>query len=174
MDTESEQIRDVYAHFGLAVYWGQCVEQSIFQYLVTFDYFPKAIKNFTTSEDWANNFDVYEAYEMSQTMGKLIGRLKKIGQHTSKIELTLSNALKTRNWLAHSYFSDRAVDFTMMNGRVDMIEELTKIKVQFQNCDKELEAITRPTMLKYGLNDDILAKIELDLKANFSKQKPKV
>lgn len=30
LDPESEQVREVYAYYGLAMYWAQCVEQSIF------------------------------------------------------------------------------------------------------------------------------------------------
>lgn len=173
-DPESEQIRDVYAHFGLAVYWGQCVEQSIFKYLVFFDHFPKAISNYTTSETWIKEFDSYEQRQMSQTMGKLIKRLKEVGEQTSTIENSLSNVLRLRNWLAHGYFSDRAVEFTMSGGRVDMISELEEMKNQFQLCTKDLDAITLPVMQKFGFNDDILSKIQADLEAGYISRKSKV
>lgn len=174
LDTESEQVRDVYAHFGLAVYWGQCVEQSIFQHLLFFDHLPKAIAKFTTPENWANDFDIYEESEMSQTMGKLIRRLQEVGQQTSTLEHSLSNVLKSRNWLAHGYFSDRAIEFTMKDGRADMISELEEMKEQFQLCAQELDAITLPVMRKFGLKDDMLSKIQADMEAEYVQRKSKV
>jgi len=56
LDSESEQVREVYAHHRLAMYWAQCLEQSIFQSLLFFDPFPKALKTYTTPENWAEDF----------------------------------------------------------------------------------------------------------------------
>lgn len=173
IDPESAEVRDVYAHFGLAVYWGQCVEQSIFQHLLFFEHFPKTIAKFTTPESWAKDFDIFEEREMSQTMGKLIRRLKEVGQHTSTLEHSLSNVLKIRNWLAHGYFSDRAIEFTMKDGRTDMISELEEMQKQFQICAQELDAITLPIMRKFGLNDDMLSKIQAVMEAEYVQRKSK-
>lgn len=170
LDPESEQVRDVYAHFGLAVYWGQCIEQSIFQYLLFFDHFPKAIAKFTTPESWANDFDRYEAREMSQTMGKLIRRLQEVGQQVSNLEHSLFKVLKIRNWLAHGYFADRAIEFTDGHGRSDMISELEEIKESFQLCAQEIDAITLPVMQKFGLNEEMLTKIQADMRTEYVKR----
>jgi len=174
LDPKSEQVRDVYAHFGLAVYWCQCLEQSIFQHLLFFEHFPKAIAKFTTPENWANDFDIYEEREMSQTMGKLIRRLKEVGQYTSTLEHSLSNALRIRNWLAHNYFSDRAIEFTMSDGRTDMISELEDMKEQLQLCAQELDGITLPVMRKFGLTEDVLSKIQADMEAEYVRRKSEV
>ena len=40
----------------------------------------------------------------------------------------LKNALNKRNWLAHDYFWERAVQFMTTEGRADMIEELLSIE----------------------------------------------
>ncbi len=173
LDPESEQVRDVYAHFGLAVYWGQCIEQSIFLYLLFFDHFPKAIAKFTTPENWANDFDRYEAREMSQTMGKLIHRLQEVGQQVSNLEHSLLKVLKLRNWLAHGYFSDRAIELTVGHGRSNMIIELEEIKETFQLCAQEIDAITLPVMQKFGLNEDMLTKIQADMRSEHVKRSPK-
>ena len=100
LDPESHHVREVYAHYGLAMYWAQCLEQSIFQHLLFFDHFPRAVKTYTTAEDWVAAIDRYEARELKQTMGRLIYRLREAGQTTSSIEQLLDRALKNRNgWL---------------------------------------------------------------------------
>lgn len=38
---ESEHVKEVYAHYGLAMYLAQCVEQSLIQLLVFHEFFLK-------------------------------------------------------------------------------------------------------------------------------------
>lgn len=168
LDPESEQIREVYAHYGLAMYWAQCFEQSIFQHLLFFDHFPKARQTYTTPENWAEDFDRYEAQELGQTMGKLIRRLREVGQPTDSIESALAKVLKSRNWLAHGYFADRAVEFTDPDGRESMIQELDKLRDSFRACTDELDAISMPAARKFGLTDDVLAKVLAEMKSAYA------
>ena len=165
LDPESHHVREVYAHYGLAMYWAQCLEQSIFQHLLFFDHFPKAVKTYTTAEDWVAAIDRYEARELKQTMGRLIYRLREAGQTTSSIEQLLDRALKNRNWLAHAYFSDRAVDFMSPGGRDRMLEELAALKDHFVSTANEIDEFTMPVALRYGLTAEKLAEIEAQLLA---------
>ncbi len=163
LDPDSEQIRDVYAYYGLAMYLAQCLEQSIFLHLLFFDHFPNAVATHTTPEAWAASFDQYEHQELSQTMGKLIRRLRDTKQSTATIEADLENALKQRNWLAHGYFSDRAVEFTQSDGREKMRSELEALCDVFRNCSTELDAITLAIARQYGLTDERLAVVEQEM-----------
>lgn len=172
LDPESAQVRDVYAHYGLAMYWAQCLEQSIFQHLLFFDYFPKAIASYTTPQDWAEEFDRYEARELSQTMGRLIRRLREAGQPTAPVEQLLNEALKRRNWLAHGYFSDRAIQFTVTDGRQTMIAELEAAQESFRESVRQLDIVTLPLMRKYGLTDEKLEHIQAEMLKEYAKQQP--
>eukprot|EP01034_Spumella_vulgaris_P037931 gene37931-46805_t len=165
LDPESHHVREVYAHYGLAMYWAQCLEQSIFQHLLFFDHFPKAVKTYATAEDWVVAMDRYEARELKQTMGRLIYRLREAGQITFSTEQLLDRALKNRNWLAHAYFSDRAVDFMSPGGRDRMLEELGALKDNFVSTAKEIDEITMPVAQRYGLTAEKLAEIEAQLLA---------
>lgn len=165
---ESEQIREVYAYYGLAMYWAQCLEQSIFQHLMFFDHFPTAVAGYTTPERWAADFDRYEERELGQTMGKLIRRLQQVGRPTDGIEGSLAVVLKTRNWLAHGYFADRAVEFMNQTGREKMLEELESAKGDFERCAAELDAVSLPAARALGFTDEMLAKIESDMVAAYA------
>ena len=163
---ESDHIRDVYAHFGLAVYLAQCVEQSIFQHLLFLDHFPKAIAEFTSKEAWVSAFDEFEARELSQTMGKLIRRIKEAGQPTDDIQVLLTQVLKQRNWLAHGYFADRAMDFTRESGREKMVIELEELQGLFREAAGKIDALTMPVARRYGLTEDALATLMAGLVEN--------
>jgi hypothetical protein len=152
---ESDQTRDVYAHFGLAVYLAQCLEQSIFLHLMFVDHFPKAISKHWSREEWAAAFDSFESRELSQTLGKLIRRLKEAGQPTESIRTRLEDALRKRNWLVHGYFSDRATHFFSERGRSSMIEELQAAQAVFRHAAHEIDSVTRPIAHKYGLTDHV-------------------
>lgn len=163
LDPESEQVREVFAHYGRAMYAAQCLEQSIFQHLVFFDLFPKTIAAYTTPENWAANFDGYEARELGQTMGKLIRRLQQVGQSTDAVERLLAQALKDRNWLAHGYFSDRAVEFTVLDGRLKMIGELETISDHFFSCANEIDAVWLPVARAHGYSEEMAKRHEEEL-----------
>lgn len=169
LDPESAQVREVYAYYGLAMYWAQCLEQSIFQHLLFFEHFPKAVEAYTTPEKWAQEFDQYEERELGQTMGKLIRRLQEAGQPTDEIRELLGKSLKNRNWLAHEYFSDRAIAFTQFEGRTCMIDELEALKDGFQHCAALLDAITLPVARKFGLTDERLAEIEAEMFVEYAR-----
>jgi hypothetical protein len=156
---ESDQVRDVYAHFGLAVYLAQCLEQSIFQHLLFFEHFPKAIASFKSKESWISAFDAFESRELGQTMGKLIRRLKEAGQPTDSIQVMLADALQKRNWLSHGYFPDRAVALTLESGREKMIGELESIQLLFREVAGKIDAITMPVTRSYGLTDEAMATV---------------
>ena len=104
MDSESYQSREVYAHYGLAMYWAQCVEQAIFLNLVFFDLYSKIGKTIKRKKEWEETYDAYEKDELRKTMGRLIEKLKKEGKSTNEVQGLLEACLKKRNWLAHSYF----------------------------------------------------------------------
>jgi hypothetical protein len=152
---ESDQTRDVYAHFGLAVYLAQCLEQSIFLHLMFVDHFPQAIGKHKSRGEWITAFDSFESRELSQTLGKLVRRLKEAGQPTDTIRNLLEDALRKRNWLVHGYFADRATRFLNEPGRSSMIEELQAAQAVFRNAAREIDEVTRPIARKYGLTDEV-------------------
>lgn len=170
LDPESEQIREVYAYYGLAMYWAQCVEQSIFQQLLFFDHFPKAIASYTSSEKWVAEFDSYETRELGQTMGKLIRRLQEVGLPNEDITNVLAEVLQLRNWLAHSYFSDRALEFTTTKGREEMLEELDGVRDKLQKCAINLDSVSLPAAQSLGFTEEMRQKVTQEMIAAYAKQ----
>jgi len=162
MDT-SEHCKEVYAYFGLAMYRAQCVEQSIVQLLIFFDFFKENAPKFSTSEKWEEDFDRFDEMLSKKTMGNLLNSIKKLSVLDDDIENTLSLALKKRNWLAHAYFVDHALDFINESGRNQMITELEKVIELFNLVENILQPISSSAALKYGLTDEILEKIKKEM-----------
>jgi len=159
MDT-SEHCKEVYAYFGLAMYRAQCVEKSIVQLLIFLDFFKENAPKFSTSEKWEEDFDRFDEMLSKKTMGNLLSSIKKLSVLDDDIENTLSLALKKRNWLAHAYFVDHALDFINESGRNKMITELEKVIELFNLVENILQPISSSAALKYGLTDEILEKIK--------------
>ncbi len=162
MDT-SEHCKEVYAYFGLAMYRAQCVEQSIVQLLIFFDFFKENAPKFESREKWEADFDRFDDALSKKTMGRLVGAIKEIGVLDSDIENTLSVALQKRNWLAHAYFVDRALDFINEAGRNKMISELEEAIQLFNSVEDILNPISRSAAIKYGLTDEVLEKLNNEM-----------
>lgn len=159
MDKESEQCKDVYAHFGLALYLAQCLEQGMIHLIVFLDHFPKAVASFTTPENWEDDYDKFFEGENKRTMGQLLGRLQKIGIPCDKLKIKLKKALTKRNWLAHAYFSERAMEFVSEAGRLKMITELELAQQLFSEIDADVSSIFYGIADKYGLTEEVLNKM---------------
>jgi len=156
---KSEHCKTVYAHFGLTVYSAQCLEQAMIHLIVFLDHFPKAVPNFSSKEQWYEDFDKFFDGESNRTMGQLLGRLQKLGIPCEQLKVKLKEALKKRNWLAHSYFSERAMEFMSESGRNKMISELEQANEFFMAVDSEVSTIFYQIAEKYGLTDDVFKKI---------------
>ena len=170
LDPESYQTREVFAYFGRATFTAQCLEQAIIQDLIFFDHFPNAVATVKDKETWTARFDSFEAAELRRTLGMLIKRLRAEGQVTTSIEEHLDEVLEKRNWLAHRYFNERAVEFTLYDGRAKMLEELQEVHDLFRKVEVMINEVTRPISIKYGMTDEILARITLDMITQYKKE----
>jgi len=144
LDDESGQIRDVYAHYGLAMYLAQCLEHGIVLALVYAKLLPqvrleaKAAGNFTIHE-FERRFDVFMDDHFELTMGGLISRLRNSSKLAATFDADLSKARELRNFLAHRYFRERAEEFISRMGRHSMLAELQDAQRLFEQVDEELK-----------------------------------
>lgn len=129
MDSESEQIREVFARFGLAMYLAQCLERQLALILAT-KYRPDP------TEITRTEFDNILADLFSRTLGHLVTKVGKLAELGEGEKEQLREALNKRNWLAHRYFWERATAFISEPGRGAMIEELQEAACSFQALDE--------------------------------------
>lgn len=152
----SEELRkDVFAHFGAAIYYAQCLEQSMMLIIMFIDHYPKAINSCNSREDWEAQIDSYWDEASSKTMGRLIRGLKSIDFPSEALEKKLEGALSKRNFLAHRYFSERAIHITTDRGCIKMAEELEDIQAFFIEIENQMNVVVDELSLKYGLTEEV-------------------
>jgi len=133
LSPESQRVRDVYAHYGLAMYLAQNVERGLSmalalegqsQHMTTWDYDARLAENY------------------QNTFGGLVSKFiaSPIGL-SSGLSDRLKRASLQRNDLAHQYFWDRAIQFASSDGQLEMIAELKQIQDEFTALDDELGLI---------------------------------
>jgi len=153
-----EQIKEVYANFGLAIYQAQCLEHGLVNALVFLDLIPNRRSVAKSASEWAALVDSFMDARFELTLGKMIRALKDITVVPVELRDHLASALSKRNWLAHRYFRDRAEAFLTQSGRAAMVTELEQMQAAFSQADDTLEATIRPARERIGLTDEVLAK----------------
>jgi hypothetical protein len=148
MDSDDEQTRDVYAHFGLAMYLAQILEHGIVNALVILR-LPE--KDKYTRQD----IDEFMEGRFQKSLGALLKHLKSEVALPQDLESTLTEALTRRNYLAHHYFREKAESFVTRSGRAQMLEQLHVDQQLFERADEELEKALAPYRVKHGITDSV-------------------
>ncbi len=142
-EPEDFGIKEVYAFFGLATYCAQVLEKGLLNMVVAF-----RCKGFHITRDEIDA--LFESYE-KKTLGQLLKRVRKAIDKSSDVDALLDEVLKKRNWLAHQFFADRSIEFTMESGRKDMIQELQELIILFKRADHATELIYLPILRGIGM-----------------------
>jgi hypothetical protein len=105
LDPESEQIREVFALYGRAMFQAQCVERQI-ALLLASCYDSENINEWIYEDRLSDYF--------SDTLGRLAQTFARSArdEHRALAETTCE-IVQDRNWLAHLYFWDRSVEFNL-------------------------------------------------------------
>jgi len=156
MDDESWQTREVYAKYGLAMYFAQCLETGLVNLLV-------ALK--LKDRDKITRFDIDSLIGINyeKTLGKLIYSLKEAMKTSEDMETDLKELLDIRNYLAHRYFRVKAIDFMKKDGRQHMLSELECFISKLEGGDKKIESITAVIAEQCGITDETICKSVEDL-----------
>lgn len=156
---ENEHIKEVYAHYGLAMYQAQCVERALCILLAS-EKAPNLRK--IKTYDYESLLNVL----FKSTFGGLIEKMKKDIEVADDFKKNIEIALEKRNWLAHNYFWERAGHFLTLEGRKFMLKELQEISLFLERVDSYLVKITDEWARKNGLTEEFLEKQIAELVKN--------
>jgi hypothetical protein len=98
----NEQAQDVYAHFGLAMYWAQVFEHGVVNLIAVY----RRLHGLLITDREID--DTYER-EFEKTLGGILHDLKSEIALPKDIEAKSQQALQIRNRLSHRYFREHAV-----------------------------------------------------------------
>ena len=153
-DDAVEQLREVYAAYGVAAYQAQCVERQLAILLAT-RYGPDIQRNLREQQD-----ELLETL-FQQTLGGLIVTLRESVHVPKSVEARLRDAQAKRNWLVHNYYWERVGHLLSDSGRRSMAQELHTMAEEFKELHQHLIRIARNWAEEHGITDeDLYAEIE--------------
>lgn len=159
-DDADEHVKTVYAQFGLALYLAQVLEHGLANALMCAELLPRRAGKPVPRKEWEVKFDAFMDQQFEQTLGRLVRGLRNATSVPTELEGLLTNALKTRNFLTHHFFRERAEAFMSCDGREAMIHELERAQGLFELADEKLTEVAKPLREKYGLSDERLKPFE--------------
>lgn len=167
-DPESWLARQIFAYFGLAMYWAQCIEHGIANVAVATGQRDGVI----TTED---EFAVDHATMLRRTMGQARKELLERRPDLTEFEDKLSRAVTLRNFLAHAYFRERSAAFMTADGKEAMVKELERAAEFMEEVNDDFVALSVDMVRATGGTEERLAEIYETLQnADFGEPLPGV
>ena len=145
----NELTREVFAHFGLAGYLGQVLEEAMVGLLIA-----RRLPDRRTTP--LSEIEAIERWARRRTMGQVTQRLRDELAVDDTVAAALSEALAARNELTHGYFAERAAKFCTHAGCVEMLDELIAAQETIQRATNAIEAIVRPLRTVVGIDDELV------------------
>ena len=164
-DPEDWHAREVFAHFGLAMYTAQLLEHGIINLASWTSIHDRTIRTLTDSE--ADSIKLFR-----QTMGALKKTLMVRRADISHLDDLLVRAVRLRNFLAHEYFRQRAAAFMTEDGKDQMIEGLRRAVAFFQEIDSKLDSLTAQILSATGVDKHMPEAMEAARQQGFGDPLP--
>ncbi|BFH63766.1 hypothetical protein [Paenibacillus azoreducens] len=144
---DSDHSKELFAYFGLAVYYSQALEQQLVNLLVLMKISQGDIP---TEEDLV---DIYYR-KLSNSLGQLVQEIQHHFPFTPEETAQLKDVWKQRNYIVHDYFKERIQETFSPAGRSRMIRELSSFKRQAQDLERKLQKYTNELYAKLGLDQE--------------------
>ena len=151
--------RLVYAFFGLAIYYGQLLEETFSNMLWTDRVFKKKVK---TNREVNEIIDTIE--NSKKTMGNLINEVKQSYNLTEELTKKLDKILERRNYLTHKYFKLNIEKFYSEVGQLEMIEFFCDFVDDAKQIEEELRDYYSDYINKLGITEEKLTEMMDEMK----------
>ena len=151
---ENEHCKTVFARAGSALYHAQVLESSIEGLLVATGAVSGNIVSLAA-------YDEFEKKLRGYTLGRLLREFHRDATLNAKAEEIIDRALDRRNFLAHHFFKERAVEIMGREGRESMIDELVSYENLFVQANAIISVLHRALAAHLGAgNDQIQAEFD--------------
>ena len=131
MDDENYHTREVYAHFGLAVYQAQVLEHGVVNLLTLAKIFPDPAAT-------RKMFVPVMEQHFAQVFGQLVKKVAPYLGDDIELLADLKSAVAVRNHLTHRYWREKVGLTLTARGKNRMITELRDIIQMFVDVDERL------------------------------------
>ena len=142
-----ELIKEVYARFGLAYYYSECLHKTLCHIY--------ALASFQDSKDITRpRVEEKLAYTYSLTLGQVKDEIK--GLIPEELFSQLDEGVGKRNFLAHHFWFERVHLMFSMTGLDRILQELDEYTSLSQRLDEMASTYLEAQTKKFGLTDEIL------------------
>ena len=148
-------VRDVFAHYGRALYFSHCLERSIAGVLLHVAWRANLKVPMTPGSCQESGEEFYAKLE-KMPMGRLIGRLKEQHDVPPDLLAALERCNAARNVLVHYYFWNRAGEIALDAGQRKMIRECDEFYALFARTDQTLMNYVEPYVERHGVSKEAL------------------
>jgi hypothetical protein len=146
---DDDLVKEVYAHFGLCMYFAQVFETGLINILTALATAQNAIPTSTT-------FDMLYAQHERLTFGKLMKALSGYRFLPEELEREAMLLKSERDHLAHRFFRDHDLDFMAVGGCHSITEELEQRRERFIALDRQVSDYQSLALRKLGFRPDML------------------
>lgn len=151
--------KTIYAYFGLAIYFGQILEETFSTMLWTDGIFKNKVK---TNKEVREIIDAVE--NSRKTMGRFITDVKKAYNLSEDLIKELKDVLDKRNYLVHKYFKLEIQKSYSELGRKEMLKYFCDFIDQSKSIDSNLTSYYQQYKLKMGFTDEKIEELVQQMK----------
>ena len=150
-----DDLHEVYAHVGEAVWQIQYFENTLVHYLaMVFKIPPK--------------FSADEAYAIlentaKKTLGQLLKELRNHSTVPDNFDIRLQEFLKERNWLVHRSRHENHTDLYSQEKLIALIARLQKLSDEALLLNKEFAKILEEWVIKRGIKKEYIDKVSKEI-----------
>jgi hypothetical protein len=151
MSDEQEQRKEVFAWFGAASYYAQCVEVELWIARLAL-----VRERDPCPQKW--EWERIEGEPL--TMGKLMRLVEKgIGLEATELE-ALRACLEKRNWLSHDYWMQRSHLLASCEGCREAVDELVNLCDLFKKGDEVAREVSKRIRARVGISEHLVQELQ--------------
>jgi len=151
---DDDKAKEIYAHFGLAVFYAQVLEQ---QAIIMIAICQQTNNKLTTQEQLDSLWNDYDLG--SRTFGILINEVKQLYNLSDEDYKDLKNVLKLRNYITHNYSRFNTELFYSVSGQKRIIKDFVDFQDRAKSLDKKLKQYAMVYNDKIGLTNELIDAI---------------
>ena len=148
LSMEQQQSKELFSYFGLAVYYGQALEQQLVNLIMVMKLKDGKIPS---EEDFA---DIYQR-KLSNSLGQLVNEIRHHFSFSAEETEELLSIWKDRNYIVHDYFKERILQTFTETGRKTMIRELKQFKNRAKRLEDKLQSYTKQLYQQLELAESV-------------------
>lgn len=133
---EKQQSKELFSYFGLAVYYGQALEQQLVNLIMVMKLKEGKIPS---DEDFE---EIYQR-KLGNSLGQLVNEIRHHFSFSAEETEELLSIWKDRNYIVHDYFKKKILNTFTESGRQVMLKELKSFRNRAKRLEGKLQGYTK-------------------------------